>query len=188
VSQFTERAEPVHRLGRYVEVCSDLLDRQQRPQPVRRILGERCKNLRSPGIRARLIPSSCKRLRKLATPCKPLARPSKSPAGGSSPSKHASLRRCCRRAARLPLCGLWRRDSGREARLCGDRSCQGRPRSRGGAPASLLVSADRAPLIFCGSGVRLRAVPRSEASLQPPRGLRGGLFRPIAAPRHCLRA
>src|SRR5438552_10964178 len=55
VSQFTERAEPVHRLGAYVEVYSDLVDRQQRPQPVRRILGERCENLRIPGIRARVV-------------------------------------------------------------------------------------------------------------------------------------
>jgi DNA-binding NarL/FixJ family response regulator len=48
------------RLGGYVEVCSDLLDRQQRPQPVRRILGKRRENLPLPGIRAHLIPSSCK--------------------------------------------------------------------------------------------------------------------------------
>src|SRR2546427_12796303 len=85
VSQFAERAEPVHRLGGYVEVCSDLLDRQQRPQPVRRILGERCENLRILGIRPRLISSSCERLRSLATPWAPLIRPSQPQGAGSTP-------------------------------------------------------------------------------------------------------
>jgi len=84
VSQFTERAEPVHRLGAYVEVYRDLVDRQQRPQPVRRILGERCENLRIPGIRARLIPSSCERLRSAATRWNRLVRPSKPRAAGST--------------------------------------------------------------------------------------------------------
>src|SRR5438128_9786122 len=51
VSQFAALAEPIDRLGGYVEECSDVTNRQQRPQPVRRILGERCENLRSPGIR-----------------------------------------------------------------------------------------------------------------------------------------
>src|SRR5437773_10131434 len=67
VSQFTERAEPVHRLGAYVEVYSDLVDRQQRPQPVRRILGERCEHVRIPGIRARLILMSCEWLGRAST-------------------------------------------------------------------------------------------------------------------------
>src|SRR5207253_11153490 len=91
VSQFTERAEPVHRLGGYVEVCSDLLYGQQRPQPVRRILGERCESLRLPGIQACRVPSSCKRLRSLATPWVRLIRPSKPLVGGSSPSRRALL-------------------------------------------------------------------------------------------------
>ena len=33
VSQFTERAEPVHRLGGYTEACSDPLYGEQRPHP-----------------------------------------------------------------------------------------------------------------------------------------------------------
>src|SRR6266705_196511 len=92
VSQFTERAEPVHRLGAYVEVYSDLVDRQQRPQPVRRILSERCENLRIPGIRARLIPSSGERLRSAATRWNRLVRPSKPLVGGSNPSGRATNR------------------------------------------------------------------------------------------------
>ena len=99
VSQFTERAEPVHRLGAYVEVYSDLVDRQQRPQPVRRILGERCQNPRSFGIRARVIPSRCERLRNSATPCKRLIRPSKPRAAGSTPSRRM-IRETIRHAPR----------------------------------------------------------------------------------------
>ena len=84
VSQFAALAEPIDRLGGYVEECSDVSNRQQRPQPVRRILGERCENLRSPGIRGCSIPSSCDRLRILATRWIGLIRPSKPPPDCSS--------------------------------------------------------------------------------------------------------
>ena len=47
MSQFAALAEPIDRLGGYVEECSDVTNRQQRPQPVRRILGERCRDLRN---------------------------------------------------------------------------------------------------------------------------------------------
>ena len=77
------------------------LARHQRPQPVRRILGERCENLRRRGIRGPIVPSSCERLRSLATPRAGLIRPSKPLAGGSSPSRRARKCMNCKREARL---------------------------------------------------------------------------------------
>ena len=110
MSQFAALAEPIDRLGGYVEECSDVTNRQQRPQPVRRILGERCENLRSPGIRGCSIPSSCDRLRILATRWIGLIRPSKPLAGGSSPSRRARKSMKCKPEVTLtnhgPFCDV----------------------------------------------------------------------------------
>ncbi len=101
MTQIAARAEHVDGLGRNREVLGDLLDRQQRPQPVRRILGEWCEKLRLPGLRAPAVPSSCKGLRSLATPWLDLIRPSKPVVGGSSPSRRARKRMKRKREATL---------------------------------------------------------------------------------------
>ncbi len=101
VPQLASRTELVDGRCRNPQVRCDLPDRQQRPQPVRRILGERCKNLRIRGFPVRVIPSNCESLRSLATAWATLIRPSKPLAGGSSPSRRARKSMKCKREATL---------------------------------------------------------------------------------------
>jgi hypothetical protein len=88
--QLAARTELVDGGPRDPQVRCDLPDRQQRPQPVRRILGDGGESRRRPGLRGPAVPSGCEQLRRLATPWAGLIRPSKPRAAGSTPARRAT--------------------------------------------------------------------------------------------------
>jgi hypothetical protein len=121
VSQFTERAEPVHRLGGYMEVCSDLRYGQQRPHPSASCLWSRL--LACPDAVSRMSPrlrrncggsrGTLRTLIYLATYCAferidelacVVALLAKAPLENSSPVHPANFLQGFRRLAEAPSC------------------------------------------------------------------------------------